>query len=169
MKLRSTVVFLGLVAVRALGAGHWAFDYDEPSLFEFGSIKSVSVAKLGHPKVRRFGEFQGYDLDSAWLELNAASSKKLGSLLEARLEEEAALYAGKGDITIAMPMCFDPGYAVTLVTDKGTRDFVICLHCEYVFVYDRRGHHLGFNPVGKFYDALFASYTEEFGAPLTTE
>jgi hypothetical protein len=162
MRLLITVVAVSLTAL--VGFGKNAFDYDDPPIFLFTTTNAAAVAKIGHSETR-YGKFEGYDIATPWLKLNREAAIKLGSLLSHRIEAEVALYAKADDAPIAFPLCFDPGYAVRLNTDKGSRYFIICLHCTYVFVYDEKGRKLGMNCEGAFFGGLVASYNEEFGAP----
>jgi hypothetical protein len=164
MEMRMLITVVAVYLTTLVGFGKNAFDFDDPPIFLFASTIDATVAKIGHSE-SRYGKLEGYNIATPWLKLSREAANKLGSLLGHRIEAEVALYAKGDDSPIAFPLCFDPGYAVRLNTDKGARYFIICLHCSYVFVYDEKGRKLGMNPEGAFFDALVASYNEEFGAP----
>ena len=165
--MRSILMAFTFVLAWLPMSGKNALDYDDPPILFYGTTIVAEVAKIGHA-VSRYGKFEGSNIATPWLKLDPKAATKLGQLLEKRLEEEGRLYARHDDAPISIPLCFDPGYAIRLKTDKGSRNFVICLHCDYVYVYDDSGHELGLNLEGDFFAALVASYNEEFGNELNS-
>jgi hypothetical protein len=128
----------------------------------FSDSREASVAKIeGSSKAS--DAFHGYKLTSAWERLDAYSRTEVSAFLRKRVSKQIALLGAPGDEPITLtPLCFDPGYAVRLTTKEGARDFVICLKCSFLYIYDDKGHELGMDLDNALLTALKASYLDEF-------
>jgi hypothetical protein len=130
----------------------------------FTAVKGASVAKLNGISLSGRG-FHNYNVVSEWRILDGDSAREIGNLLRDRISQQLALLAGAGIYNtgvVLAPFCFDPGYAVHLETDKGRRDFVICLKCTYIYGYDAKGTELGMDPDSGMLTKLKACYLDEF-------
>jgi hypothetical protein len=128
----------------------------------FLEAQSASVAKIDGSS-KAIDAFHGYRLTSEWRRLDANSRSEVAASLRKRVSRQIALLGSPGDEPITLtPFCFDPGYAVRLVTKEGERDFVICLKCAFLYVYDSKGHDLGMDVDPVLLTELKAAYLDEF-------
>jgi hypothetical protein len=129
---------------------------------DFSESQVASVAKIeGSSKAS--DAFHGYKLASEWRRLDGASRTEVAAFLKKRISKQIAMLGAPGDEPITLtPFCFDPGYAIHLVTKEGPRDFVICLKCAFLYVYDNKGHELGMDLDSVLLTELKASYLDEF-------
>ena len=147
---RHIVVFVALLAFCGCSRfeGMFSFLRDTPKIE--GSSKASDA-------------FHGYKLTSEWRHLDEASRTEVAAFLKKRVSKQIAVLGAPGDEPIILtPFCFDPGYAIHLVTKEGPRDFVICLKCAFLYVYDNKGHELGMDLDSALLTALKASYLDEF-------
>jgi hypothetical protein len=160
MRLSILRIFVGVYVLGSIALA------DEASVnwrdFSFSEAKTARVAMISG-RNSGGGSFHGYKVTSAWRPLDGYERADLTDLLRKRtLEQIAVLIApGDGPITLA-PLCFEPGYAVHLDTDKGPREFVICLKCSYIYEYDGKGKELGMEPDQSLLIKMKAHYLDEF-------
>jgi len=135
----------------------------------FGEVKAVSVAKLvDHGRAN----FHGLVMTGDWLKLGVNVQVGLAGLLREPIDSWIRVYAEAKDdgIVELQPFCVpDYGYAVRLETDKGVRDFAICLKCGHVMVYGRGKHGVAFLLEKEALVKLNAYYREEFGPAPSPE
>jgi hypothetical protein len=119
----------------------------------FSEVKSASVATIGETgKWIKGGVppegFHGYKVLSDWEALDPASGSGLTMLLKEPIDHSIQVYAGANGaevVGLLMPFCIPhPGFAVRLKTDRGQRDFAICLECGIVFAYGDDGQSVEF-------------------------
>ncbi|MDB6114180.1 MAG: hypothetical protein JWQ62_1125 [Lacunisphaera sp.] len=128
----------------------------------FAEVKSVAVAQLAGGEK---GNFHGLKLVSEWREPDKAARAELAALLRQPIAElmRASAQAGGDERVKLSPFCMpDYGYAVRLVTDKGTRDFAICLRCGQIVAYGDLKTGLEFSVEGDPLTRLKAAYLDEF-------
>jgi hypothetical protein len=160
MKLSTLRIFAGLCSVGSIAlAGEASVNWRD---FEFSEAKSARVAKIAGRNSGE-GSFHGYKVASDWHPLEGYERTDLAKILRKRTMEQIAILAAPADgpITLA-PLCFEPGYAVHLDTDKGSREFVICLKCSYIYEYDGKSNELGMDPDNGLLIKLKAHYLDEF-------
>jgi hypothetical protein len=160
MKLSAHRIFAGICTVGSVAlAGEASINWHD---FEFAEAKTARVAKISGTDNGN-GSFHGYKVTSAWLPLDGYERTDLTDLLRKRTFEQIVVLTAPGDgpITLA-PLCFEPGYAVHLETDKGPREFVICLKCSYIYEYDSKGDQLGMDPDQYLLIKMKAHYLDEF-------
>jgi hypothetical protein len=138
----------------------------------FSEMKSASMvaivetgerAKLVVPSE----SFHGYKVLTNWLVLDPASGSGLAKLLKDTIDRSIQVYAGANGaevVGLLMPFCIPhPGLAVRLKTDRGQRDFAICLECGIVFAYSDNGQSVEFPLEPDQINQLKAYYRTAFG------
>lgn len=114
--------------------------YRAYSAVRFSTVDSLEVARLDGSSTSSFYSpaFHRYRRLSNWETLEPSESQSLSELLKEQIEIRAARYAGAGDETLVElnSFCiFNPGFAVRMQTDRGPRDFLICLTCGDIAAY----------------------------------
>ncbi len=168
--------FLSIIGILLLGvtsasgaSSEAAFNSEQLALFTnvvYSSVKSVKVAKL-NPRVEKASRFHNVSLDSKWVDLDISSGAGLAELLKTPILfwADAYAHAGSNQVMMLMPFCVPkPGYAVHLETDKGSRDFVICLECGIVDVFGEKGKAAEFCLEDEVVSKLRAYYNNEFSS-----
>jgi hypothetical protein len=136
----------------------------------FSDVKSASVARIIAPEKHHLakqgaGAFHGYNVISNWQSVNDPSRFEVADLLKKRIDSLVNAYANAGDNGVFEPESFcipDPGYAVHLETDKGPRDFAICLECEQVDAFGDQGKSVNFGVDAGQTATLKRNYYAEF-------
>lgn len=125
----------------------------------FTETRSVGVSRV--QGIRKDpGGFHGYKRVSEWLPLNPRAGARLGNLLQKQVAAQISLLGSGGDYSASA--CFEPGYAIRLDTNAGPRDFLVCLSCAQLYVYDGDGHYLGIHMDDEFLVRMKANYMDEF-------
>jgi hypothetical protein len=110
---------------------------------DFAVVRSGEVARI-KGEGGAFNAFHGYRLISGWRALEEKPRRELAAVLADLIRGDLAAELQPrqtGEELIHLhSFCFDPGYAVRLKTDRGRRDFLICLECDEVHVFDDVGH-----------------------------
>ena len=106
----------------------------------FSAVESLEVARVDGSGPSNFYSpaFHRYRRLSDWNPLEPSESQSLSQILKEQIDIRAARYAGAGDESLVElnSFCiFNPGFAVRMQTDRGSRDFLICLTCGEVAVY----------------------------------
>lgn len=127
----------------------------------YDKVVAVRVAQVGKFDAKK-GDYHRYILKSDWMTLGADSAAALGGLLQKFVAYEISARKGGGITDVSL--CFDPGYAVRVETDSGPRDFLICLRCSQLYVYDEKGNNLGIHFGEHSNSELTEFYSEEFWA-----
>ncbi len=137
----------------------------------FGKVTSASVAKIIDLRMHKLaapngGDFHGFAVISPWQALEPKSREALAALLRSPIDYWVMAYAtaGNAELVKLSSLCLpDPGYAVHLETDRGPRDFAICLLCDDVVAYGERGKSADFSLDAGPLKALKKCYRGEFG------
>ena len=106
-----------------------ALEFSSASSVEFAGLKGESQAK---------DAFHGYQRVTAWHSPDAAVTAEVATLMAGMIRGDLTL-AREGGLRLDT-FCFNPGYAVRLKSNRGTREFLVCLDCEKMYVFDDAGH-----------------------------
>jgi hypothetical protein len=136
----------------------------------FSKVKSISVAKIrdsGEKKSKGEGaKFHGYRVISEWRHVDERSGvvlvHTLGEILDSLIRAYAI--AGGDDIVELRSFCIPhPGYAVHFESDRGARDFLICLECGQIEGYGEQKPGASFSLDSEQTEKLHTSYADELG------
>lgn len=130
---------------------------------DFNTANSASVVALAAPSEGHKATFHGCAVISEWKSLSPLARDKLAARLRQPIQEEITAFskAGDDDLIVLQPMGVVYGnYGVRMDTDRGLREFAICLPKEwdgYIYIYSGRSRSMGLSP-GK----VLMSSLEEF-------
>ena len=109
------------------------------SALEFAAATSVSIATLkGTSKAP--GAFHGYQRVTNWHAADAEAGSAIAALLAETVRVDLAQARQPGERVSLHSFCFNPGYAVRLQSERGPREFLVCLECDEMYVFDDDGH-----------------------------
>lgn len=145
MKKRFLLIFaLGVWAGCASGSRNSAgSEVTNLSALEFSNASSVAIAGVkGESKAAE--AFRGYRRVTAWRTPDRTTTTELAALMSEIIRgdltaERQPLKPGEDRVRLHS-FCFNPGYAVRLKSDHGSRDFLVCLECDEMYVFDDAGH-----------------------------
>lgn len=111
-----------------------ALAFDAASSVEIARVKGTTDAPAA---------FHGYRLTSKW-HAPAANATELAQTLARLVRDDLAVLTKpdkSGEEVVSLhSFCFDPGFALRLQTERGRRDFLVCLECDEVWISDAAGH-----------------------------
>jgi hypothetical protein len=110
---------------------------------EFGGAPLAVVAGLKGTS-QSSGAFHGYNRVTDWRVVDKKTTADLAAVLAGAVRADLALARQphkEGEATIWFhSFCFNPGYAVRLQSERGWREFLVCLECDEIYVFDDGGH-----------------------------
>jgi len=147
----------------------------------FSEVKSAEVAMLDSKKPHGLpglfkSKFHGRVMTTHWQKITGAEAGKMALVLRGRIAFWVHAYANAGPGTIAELSSFcipNPGYAIHLETDQGTRDFLVCFECGIIDAFgdqaDRTHYSIEYSIEQPDSERLRSAYEEEFKSPDKTK
>lgn len=113
------------------------------SALEFATAQSVAVAGI-KGMTKAANAFHGYRRVTEWRTPAAAATTEIAALMAGVVHADLAMERPplQPDEAVVRlhSFCFNPGYAVRPQSDRGRRDFLVCLECDEMYVLDDAGH-----------------------------
>ncbi|HVS51849.1 MAG TPA: hypothetical protein VHD62_05785 [Opitutaceae bacterium] len=137
---------LTLVGLALVGGGCTSLrqDRDVAQLraLAFDGASSVEVARV-KGTTDEPAAFRGYRLTSSWRAAGAGATelaRTLAALVQNDLSAATTPDAAGTERVSLHSFCFNPGFALRVQTARGRRDFLVCLECDEVQIFDAAGH-----------------------------
>lgn len=173
------VLWTGLICAALTATGLAASEAAAFNAEQLAAFRSVAYTQIVSARVARIDPaalhglailfrptFHRHRRVTEWRPLDGASATALGRVLQQQIASRVVAYATGGDDYVAELSSFcipRPVYAVRLETDKGRRDFLICVDCGDVEVFDGLNRPVSFTADQTTTVKLRSFYQAEFG------